>query len=142
MKKLVIDRSRWLRGKTEGTLLDDEGQMCCLGFESRRIGLTVRDIRHGGTITGLPCWSGSEERQHIAGQSEFPGWLESRLGGEKTMVGYSSCRSGFPMDSVEDALTIINDCPDIDDPTRETWLTEGFRVLGGIEVEFVDGPVP
>jgi hypothetical protein len=146
MKKLVIDRSRWLRGETEGVLLNDDGRMCCLGFEALRIGLTAREIRYGGNITTLECWCGREEKQHLMREVDYPGWLGDFFT-SRTDVGYAqhSNRTDlpqpYPMGSAEDALTIINDCPDVDDATREAWLTEGFRALGGIEVEFVDGPV-
>lgn len=30
--KVRIDRKRWLRGVGQGTLLNEEGKMCCLGF--------------------------------------------------------------------------------------------------------------
>lgn len=42
MKKLVIDRERWLRSRlgeedVDGYLLDHDGKMCCLGFDCRFI---------------------------------------------------------------------------------------------------------
>ncbi len=39
MRKLVIDRKKWLKGDdgNNSCMLDDDGHMCCLGFVARRI---------------------------------------------------------------------------------------------------------
>lgn len=47
IRKLVIDCSRWIRGRKggESKLLNENGNMCCLGFECLARGLTENDIR-------------------------------------------------------------------------------------------------
>lgn len=44
MEKLVIDRTKWLRGTGNGWLLNNEGRMCCLGFECLRHGVVPQKI--------------------------------------------------------------------------------------------------
>lgn len=64
LKRVVIQRGKWLRGKCRGCLLDGHGMMCCLGFDAQQThGKTGEDllyhtlpskvgikdwIRHGG----------------------------------------------------------------------------------------------
>ena len=44
---LVIDRRKWLRGTNDGTLLNTEGKMCCLGFACRKIGIAKDKLLDG-----------------------------------------------------------------------------------------------
>lgn len=43
--KLVIDREKWGRGPTGGSLLNEDGKMCCLGFAALSCGFKSDDIR-------------------------------------------------------------------------------------------------
>jgi hypothetical protein len=50
--KLVIDRSKWLRGEGQDEsylLRKKDGKMCCLGFYGLACGLTEEDILMKGT---------------------------------------------------------------------------------------------
>jgi hypothetical protein len=126
VKKLVIDRNRWLRGH-EGSsallvrVMDEDPQMCCLGFHALACGLTEDDI---------------ENKAYPSVLGDYPErWL---LEEQDSWVPESGVVNVKLWDRV---IALMNDANGVDDPTREAWLTEGFRALGGIEVEFVDGPV-
>lgn len=43
---LTIDRKRWARGgkKGEAALLNDEGNMCCLGFACKKLGVSEEQL--------------------------------------------------------------------------------------------------
>lgn len=48
MQKLIIDRSKWLRGDEKGTsylLRSSDNKMCCLGFLCIALGAKEEDIR-------------------------------------------------------------------------------------------------
>ena len=51
MDKLVIDRTKWYRGKGSrgSALLRKDGSMCCLGFDLLRRGFTPEQILEVGT---------------------------------------------------------------------------------------------
>lgn len=47
MKKLTIDRKRWLRGEgseVSALLRKNDGKMCCIGFYALQVGYTPTDI--------------------------------------------------------------------------------------------------
>tara|TARA_R110000782_G_scaffold184388_2_gene274611 strand:- start:1042 stop:1404 length:363 start_codon:yes stop_codon:yes gene_type:complete len=51
MKTVEIHRAKWARGKLNGdaALLNDDGNMCCLGFACQQLlGLTDDQMRHLG----------------------------------------------------------------------------------------------
>lgn len=50
MKKLIITRSKWFRGKgsERSALLTRNGKMCCLGFLGLACGLQKKDMRNSG----------------------------------------------------------------------------------------------
>jgi hypothetical protein len=56
MKKLVINRKKWLRGPDrDSMLLDDHGRMCCLGFAARQLcGAKPKDIRGHSSPASKP----------------------------------------------------------------------------------------
>jgi hypothetical protein len=131
MKKLIIDRSRWMRGGMpmvtcddgtrslrDGCLIDNDDYQCCLGFYAFAEGADPYESLNQplpGDVLDL------DEHSWLMAST---GWSDSGR-----------------VNTVQEALAWINDAELLDDATREAWLTEGFRVLGGIEVEFVDGPV-
>ena len=59
METLTINRKRWARygsDKGESALLNEDGNMCCLGFLGRACGLKPTDLRvgmPGDTYSGL-----------------------------------------------------------------------------------------
>lgn len=121
MRKLIIDRSRWYRGQGgEGSgLLLGNGHMCCLGFHALACGYTEEEIDGKQYPNAL--------RYQVDRISHPAQWLFDR----------SPSLAGTRWES---ALAAINDTREVDDAIREAWLIEGFRVLGDIEVEFIDGP--
>jgi hypothetical protein len=112
--KLVIDRSRWLRGEGPSTSsmirLRDE-KMCCLGFFGLACGIERDRLlnRLVPTILQSPNW---------------PVWLVD-LGGNTTEARL---------------LMNTNDSEAMSGAEREAALTAVFA-SHGVEVEFVDGPV-
>jgi hypothetical protein len=53
---LTIDRNKWARGgyNGEAALLNDDGNMCCLGFACRASGLAAKTIKGIGLPGDLP----------------------------------------------------------------------------------------
>jgi hypothetical protein len=106
-----------LRGNNgeESMLLDERGNMCCLGFLGEACGVKHMHLKI------LPSEIGDEYRE--AGQ----GWLFDRLNNERMQV----------------LLIKVNDADGADENDRENWIAEGFKCLSGgaWDVEFIDGPV-
>jgi len=141
MERLVIDRRYWLRGRggeASGLLmsrispypLPAGDEMCCLGFFCLQQGIARDDLRYRSVPSNVNAfWS--EGPFSRSATFRFP-WLREHTGNR---LRESSDLGGALW---EDVLAIINDCKTIDDATREVWLAEGFKTLGGIEVEFVN----
>lgn len=118
-EKLVIDRTRWLRGESQGVLLRArDGKMCCLGFEAIRRGCTEDEI--AGVTT--PAYL-SKDNPHI------------KLFTDLSLVD----ERGLPYDdnALCESLTATNDAGDLSDAARESRITELFAEID-IEVEFVN----
>jgi hypothetical protein len=65
LKEIKIPRRRWGRGRSGGSLRDNSGKQCCLGFVCRAYGLTRASISGNGMPhqilddtkkKGLPTW--------------------------------------------------------------------------------------
>lgn len=121
MKKLVIDESKWYRGKgSEFSRLrrHHDGKMCCLGFY---------------------CLTAGFREDQITGVGNT-GWLRpSDINGAITALG-SKTGWGYSSSSYEEYMINTNDSRALDDLTRKERLTEAFAQIGW-EVEFVPGPV-
>lgn len=115
VKKFVIERDRWLRGKPNSALLtdraEDAGKMCCLGFFGIACGLTSDQIRGWQAPASLE----SSLRR------KYPSWLLNTDG---------RLNSGTGVD-----LMSVNDDSTIDDARREERISELFADRG-VEVEF------
>jgi hypothetical protein len=108
--KLVIDRSKWLRGEgssVSSLLRSRDGKMCCLGFFAKALGYPDACLRELGLMS---------EFNDMA-----PDWLLERDCGVR----------------VENSLTAVNDAPHFSDFMREAFIKETFA-KHGVEVEFVD----
>lgn len=112
MERLVIDRSKWLRG--EGSMesrlyRSSDGKMCCIGFLALARGCTLADIADRSAV--------ESRRLEVKPR---------RL-------------SNFPIDQFAPLPVAydVNDAADINDDTREEKLTTIFAEMG-YEVEFVD----
>lgn len=110
MKKFTVRRSKWLRGEDAGSLLNDAGKMCCLGFAVNQI-----------------CRVPKKKLLNYCTPS-------SVLGSEKetpfTLVG------GVDRHFIKQAVE-INDCSLTPDKVREESLTKLFKE-NGIKVTFKD----
>jgi hypothetical protein len=118
--KLVIDRSKWLRGEganPSALLRSEDGKMCCLGFYGLACGAKPRDIRDVSAPADL------------AGRV-FPGWL--------TRVDSDDGCDSIANSPDAAMLMNINDEIHMSDNQRERELSEIFA-RHGIDVEFVDG---
>lgn len=124
-RKLFIDMNKWVRGgkgpdgnKAESYLLNDRGLMCCLGFDAFSLGSLEHncfEMSYPSELTNAEAW-GLENSQD-----------------------FCYCGSSYGSLKKYQILAIINDAQG-DDEVRIAWLKEGFKVWGGIEVEFGMGP--
>jgi hypothetical protein len=123
--KLVIDRSRWFRGQRNGcgeienSVLLRHGERCCLGFLGAACGIPDNELEN-------KCYP-----RNVFVDGKYPAKL------------FRASWHTDPLDGTffdwETVFAVLNDTYAIDEPTREAWLTEGFRAVLGVEVEFVDG---
>lgn len=127
MLKFTINRKTWVRGRPDDSALLNEYGKCCLGFYCNARGFTDDEI----TGYHMPIALHKRER---AGGFSTGGLMENA---PVTMPLFSS-RSFAPLGIAgpQTIMAAINDASDIDDATREAWLTEGFRVLAHAEVTF------
>lgn len=115
MMKLVIDRSRWLRGEGSSRsrlLRSSDGKMCCVGFFALACGLTPADILDRSTPFAQPS-SGSAVLD------------------EKFIDPDNPLRHVNEVSS----LYATNDSMHITDASREHGIRGSFRRLG-VEVTF------
>lgn len=121
-QKLVIDRSKWLRGEGSDKselLREEDGKMCCLGFYLEQCGVS-RDNISGKRIPG-------DVPRVDAEIPVVPEWL---------IETGTRCMSS----DVCQNLMIKNDSEHTHDSAREEYIAEKFAAQG-IEVTFVDGEV-
>lgn len=115
IKKLVIDRSCWLRGEgaqTSRLLRPRDGKMCCLGFFGLACGYDREDmIDQRGPA-------------NMTDQARWPEWLRAEPA------------EAPKQDAI--ALMASNDTPPWTGEKRERVIAEIFA-LRGVEVEFIDG---
>jgi hypothetical protein len=112
--KLVIDRSKWLRGedgKDTSLLRLEDGKMCCLGFYCHALGFRAAELRD------VPD---PEDLNHYR---PVPDWLIADDG------------SNNSQDCCD--LINVNDESSFNDFMREAFIKETFA-KHGVEVEFVD----
>jgi hypothetical protein len=115
--KLIIDRTKWLRGDpTAPRLLQpDTGKMCCLGFFALSCGYTAADIIDRTTPESLTDMN-----------RRWPKWVLEEHEGQ-----------AFDSDEVC-ALINRNDATRITGAKREKEIAAIFA-KHGVEVEFVGG---
>ena len=113
----TIERSKWLRGSTQNSmLLRDDGKMCCIGQVCRQLGLPDFKILDKYDVAFLIGDLPPEEL------SPLVSLMEEEMQAEN--------------DWVAEAYR-INDRPTIDDATRERELTALARA-NGHDFVFVD----
>lgn len=115
--KLIIDRTKWLRGEdSEDSYLlrISDNKMCCLGFYSLAKGCSIEDIR------------GCQEPPDVPKSLEiFPELC-------KGQNEYYSTPSKLARDMMN-----VNDNTEMTDAVRESKLAEHFKSIG-VEVEFIN----
>lgn len=122
MKVLTIERSKWIRGDAFDTaLLNDNGKMCCLGFDAIACGLPAALIDGRGNPDGI------DDRA----LENFPDYLKSRR--------FIADDFGITRQSaIVDRAIKHNDDNDIDDEAREHLVRNDLIALGWDDVVFVD----
>jgi len=110
-----IKRSKWMRGRDEALLFDvDTGEMCCLGFVSRKCGAKKSDI------AGVTC-PNDVLRAHVAARLKSIGLVSP------VNTNTEACKT----------LMEINDNDSISDKKREKLLKHEAEKIG-IKFKFVD----
>lgn len=123
MRLLVIDRQKWLRGNAlTSTLLNDNGCMCCLGFEAKACGVPESVMRNVPTPAGL------------LNELKFTGEIDKIKHLVDNIAYYSTIAAGEESYFSIQAMA-INDNDYINDTTREQRLTELFASQD-IELKF------
>ena len=112
--KFIIKRSNWLRGKGSfrSRLLNDYGEMCCLGFLGKACGMSKR------TLYGQTC---------PIMVDEFGVRYPEKIINAKTKSNTKACKR----------LMVTNDSERIKDSDREKSLKRQFKRIG-ITVKFID----
>jgi hypothetical protein len=128
-KVLTIDRATWRRGgdkedkfKGRTMLLNEQGFMCCLGFDALACGVTKADILDQGDPSDICYWNDDGDL--------VPDRIPE---GYRNRVEDSSSRNPNP---VHDAIK-ANDDENLDEPTREARVREALIKLGWDDVVFV-----
>lgn len=125
--KVTIDRATWSAGERvapsrddedvpENALLTHHGTRCCLGFLGQSCGVPDTKTLNAS----LP----SDVEGHR--------WPSALFDDAPSRRQYYS-----KPDDWEIVFSLLNDFEDIDDATRESWIATGFRIVLGVEVEFV-----
>lgn len=115
--KLIIDRSRWLRGNAENSSLLDpsSGHMCCLGFLAKACGASDEVIEEAPGPAEVPTdvkWPVGLVYQNPAVDEKL--WWNTEVGKK---------------------LMNVNDDEGLNEMIREEKITNLFFSIG-IEVEF------
>lgn len=127
MKKLVIDRARWSRGRTEmRTLLfnDESDLMCCLGFDMINEGYTQDVITNKAAPSSCTYTTGDFRNSHWSKEINLE--LASELLGDYIL----------PSGLFEDVAINVNDSINMNDEVREKLLQELF-LLVDIDLTFI-----
>ena len=122
MKEFAVDRSRWLRGSSTGSVLQDsQGHRCCLGFFMAACGFSADRLFD----VGLP-----EDVEGMSTEGEAGFLVREREDDEGYIVGV--------LDSaVTDRLVGVNDFDSLTDDEREKQIADEFA-KHGVRVSFVD----
>lgn len=110
---LTINRAKWARGGYNGDsmLLNSKGNMCCLGFACRVVGIPANKLKGIGTpqtVTGVKALTGK-----LGKMVEAPSYAKSIVNSDDT-----------------DAAVGVNDDDKISDKMREYKLKPILKKLG------------
>lgn len=120
--KLVIDRTRWLRGEggEASSLLRSDSKMCCLGFLAKACDGNEDYFRGNGHPAEVP-------------DIEWPDGIITR----REVVDEDFTHTVADDSGLTNELILINDDTGISDNDREQSLIDKFALIG-VEVEFVN----
>jgi hypothetical protein len=143
VKEFTIKRSKWARGGINGksALLNNQGNMCCLGHYAKACGFSNNDIDSLSGPVDLyrdkscsigKAWSAN----YIGNNLEIIAWKTKLLENDVSLDGVIyKLNSGNAWDLME-----INDrdrCEFDNESDREKELIKRFKKIG-IKVKFVD----
>ena len=124
MTKFTVDRQTWLRGRGQGTLRSESGEMCCLGFFCNQIG--------GVSLKSLMRFTYPAS---LVNANRLTDEEKKKIG---VLLEDNTGYAGYAFDSLLGTNAArINDNINIDDGERESQLTALFAEEG-FEVEFVN----
>lgn len=129
MKRLVIDRTTWLRGdsKNSSLLRTEDGKMCCLGFCALQAGFTPEQIEDKPEPTGVSTIDDPDDL--------WPDGILERI--EDTDPETDELVVEYCTTLVTDELMATNDNENLLDSEREKKITSLFASIG-ITAEFVN----
>jgi hypothetical protein len=118
VQSFEVDRKTWYRGKgsAHSRLLNDEGQMCCLGFYAVAAGLPTDAIRRAACPSDVPRAL----------------WKTKLTSMDETVPLLPEARDT----NAAHILMRMNDVEDVADEDREKRITDLFKQIG-IDVKFV-----
>lgn len=121
-KVCTIDTNKWCRGGMNGRsqLLNNEGNMCCLGFLANQCGIS---------------------KKYLEGKS-YPCNLCQQMIGNIPLLNQKNKYHDWCQTELSMALTEVNDNNMITDIDRKSELTQLFKEKLGVKLVFVDGAVP
>lgn len=129
LKKLTIDRRKWGRGNTGGSLLNKNGLKCCLGFACTALGFKNRDILDEGIPSDLVSTYTKEKARSKSvekSRAKKLDWLVEENGSGK-----------FRASSAVNQLVGINDDSLTSDNYKEAEITRIFKE-NGVKVKFIN----
>jgi len=121
--KLEIDRERWLCGDGDGLLLDDHGNMCCLGFYSNVCGVADKDMLDWTSPSEL-FMDREKPKAEMVNFKDLVRLVPRNPG--NSAIDTQLCRE----------LMTINDSVNYDNITREIMIRDSFKTIA-IEVVYV-----
>lgn len=116
---LTIDRAKWVRGNIGGdsALLNQKGNMCCLGFACRASGFAAKTIDQVGTPGGLTVYAKTKSAKRHR---------KIKLG---NLVAVDSNGNVADSDETSHAVS-VNDDGDLTEAEREQKLKPILKKLG------------
>lgn len=132
--KLVIDRSRWLRGEKDGgrLLRPTDQKMCCLGFFALACGLSKADIDDHGE----PQEPFEHNRTLIVPDVLKP-MVDTETEEDWDEDGEPTEKTNYSASNLAAKLMAANDDNDRPESDREAEIARLFSTAG-VEVAFVD----
>ena len=147
--RVVVDRSRWLRGGGSGAKLlqPRTGHMCLIGHIAAQAGLIkqIPGVNYLASVLDQIRKNRTDVSLHPA-LAEFTGEAGADLNGRTATLGDGVDADTLPSEiepptSVVDALYVYNDSEQIEDPAREQTLSRLCRKIG-IELSFNGEALP